>query len=163
MSEVLERSIALLKRLLPDHEPVPKREGSYVSVILPTADKADYGFEIGIHDDGEPQIIARLVRTPERDFWYYPFEDPDFESAVARDRKFVDTLGQLLTHTSRVRHHCGFLFDSFTCELRRDATWKRLGPSVATVRWKLRVPKRAEYTSPRISGTKAGAGRLTSE
>ncbi len=121
-------------------------------LTLPSAPGAEYGFEIHVHIDGEPQICARLLNdNSDRYFWYHPFEVPDFGSVDERDKGFFEVLQLLVTKPSRIRQSEGLFLCRFVCEVLDNGQWRRVGPSMSALTFtNFRLPpgRHRTYTSP---------------
>ena len=104
MHETADHALAVLRSLYPDLDVRIDQQESCCAVHLPPARHADYRFTLYIHEDGEPQIGAVLIDgDPEAYFWYWPFEEPDFDSPAERQSEFLSAVHQLLTSRSRIR------------------------------------------------------------
>jgi hypothetical protein len=146
-----EPTIAALKRLLPNAEfepilePLSGSSEPVVSIELPAPVEAQYSFVLTFKP--EKQISARLLNTGPAErpyFWYMPFEDGTFRNSLELDKAFVETLGLLVTHKTRIVQKRGLINHSFRCDYQTVSGWKRVFGLSA-----LRV---GGFRPPRISG-----------
>jgi hypothetical protein len=124
--------------------------------IAPAAG-ADYGFELYVYEDGEPQISARLLSDPDAYFWYRPFEIDDFSGGDARLTAFRATAAKLLESRTVVVQVRGLLFDSFTlfCEASagRERVYSISGLRLGGCRGPAISGRRHEYASPALAAS----------
>lgn len=114
------------------------REGTYLE--LPPAPDADYRFTLYL---GEPQIHAALVSAPTRRFWYWPFAEHDYEDIADQESHFLECVGLLLRHPTRIVQRRTLLGAIFRCEAETNASVEPIGGSLSV--W-FRVPRIAGRT-----------------
>jgi len=155
MHETADHVLALLRSLDFDLDVRLDLQDSFCAIHLPQARDADYRFIIHVYEDGEPQIGAVLVDGyPEAYFWYWPFEEPDFDSPDRRRSEFLSAVRRLLTSRSRIRQKRGWLTTEFRCEVKSGEGWSRAGPSLSGLKWGCKPPPTEQkvtfYESPSL-------------
>ena len=155
MHGTADQALALLRSLDPDLDVRLDQHESFCAVHLPPARDAQYRFVLYIYEDGEPQIAAALVDgDPEAYFWYWPFEEPDFDSPEERQSEFLSAVHQLLTSRSRIRQKRGWLNTHFRCEVESGDGWSRAGPFMSGLKGSFKPPRADQkvtiYESPAL-------------
>lgn len=154
MQETAKRTISSILSLDPDLDVRLDHQQSFCAIHLPAAPRAEYRFVLYIYDDGEPQICAILVRDPEAYFWYWPFEEPDFDTPAERECAFLAAVRQLLTSPTRIRQKRSLLNTHFRCEVRDVDAWSLVGPFISGLKWGTNAPliktKVVYYKSPAL-------------
>jgi hypothetical protein len=155
MHETATRAISLLRQLDPKLDVRLEQRESFCAIHLPAAPQGEYRFVLYVYDDGEPQLSATLVDgDPNAYFWYWPFEEPDYDTRTERERAFLSAVKELVTSRTRIRQKRGLLSTHFRCEVQRGSDWSQAGPFMAGSRWGFRPPpitgKLAYYESPAL-------------
>ena len=154
--ELIDRTLQLVREVTGRPESFEQVESDWSVLRLPPTPNADYGIEIYMYADGEPQICAQLVGAPsDLHFWCHPFEIYDFGSEQERDDGFLEAVRLLLTKRSRIRQKKGLLCCDFICEVDEGGSWRRLGPGTSAVTFTgIRLPpgrRRVYHSSPLAS------------
>ena len=141
MHETATQTISMLRSLDPELDIRLEQHESFCAIHLPAAPCAEYRFVLYVHDDGEPQVCASLIDgDPDAHFWYWPFEEPDYDTQSEREEAFLAAVHELVTLPTRIRQKRGLLNTQFRCEVQRATGWSRAGPFMAGLRWGTKPP-----------------------
>src|SRR5690348_7509533 len=135
MDSTVDETVRLLTTLSPTI--IARRTDSHWGTTLQLSYPAgaDYEFHVHVCDDGEPQVTAELISTPELAFWSQGFEIYDCSTRAEQLQSFRSLLEVVLMHPTRITYRRRLLVCSFSCEAYRGGTWQRVGYSAAYLRF----------------------------
>jgi hypothetical protein len=136
--------VGRLRALFPTLDLQVQQERGFDRVVLPSAAKSDFAFELIFDDDQKAALDARLKgESAKAYFWYRPFEQPDYDTYELRASEIVATVELVLRSRSRVTQTKGLLFWRFNAEVESAGEWRPLYAHLAL---------KGQFDVPSISG-----------